>query len=175
MESASTSETSVNFYKTTQLNTSEESHLHTRCRDNLKSHQLERNKCVEIISLCSLPSRYSAQRAVSRSNHIQSKLTVPAAGSNSGLLSGNVKPTGYSIRHLVSYLILWLTECLNSYMCIVLILINTQIKRHKNKPLCVSKGWMAGIRIPTGMFFSPQLYANQFRGPTAFCLTVTGG
>jgi hypothetical protein len=38
MEAASTSETSVNFYQTTQRNNPEDSHLHTRRRENLKSH-----------------------------------------------------------------------------------------------------------------------------------------
>jgi hypothetical protein len=38
MEAVSTSETSVNFYQSTRRNNSEVSHLHTRCRENLKSH-----------------------------------------------------------------------------------------------------------------------------------------
>jgi hypothetical protein len=38
MEAASTSETSVNFYQATQHNNPEDSHLHTYCRENLKSH-----------------------------------------------------------------------------------------------------------------------------------------
>jgi hypothetical protein len=38
MEKASTSETSVNFYQTTLCNIPEDSHLHTRRRENLKSH-----------------------------------------------------------------------------------------------------------------------------------------
>jgi hypothetical protein len=38
MEAASTSETSVNFYQTTWRNNSEDSHLHTRHCENLKSH-----------------------------------------------------------------------------------------------------------------------------------------
>jgi hypothetical protein len=38
MEAASTSETSVNFYQTTLRNSPEDSHLHTRSRENLKSH-----------------------------------------------------------------------------------------------------------------------------------------
>jgi hypothetical protein len=37
MEAASTSETSTNFYQTTRRNNSEDSHLHTRRRENLKS------------------------------------------------------------------------------------------------------------------------------------------
>jgi hypothetical protein len=39
MESSSTSETSVNFYQTTRRDNPEDSHLHTRRRENLKSHQ----------------------------------------------------------------------------------------------------------------------------------------
>jgi hypothetical protein len=38
MEAASTSETSVNFYETTRCNNSEDSHLHIRRHENLKSH-----------------------------------------------------------------------------------------------------------------------------------------
>jgi hypothetical protein len=38
METASTSETSINFYQTTRRNNREDSHLHTRRRENIKSH-----------------------------------------------------------------------------------------------------------------------------------------
>jgi hypothetical protein len=38
MEVADTSETSVNFYRTTRRDNPEDSHLHTRRRENLKSH-----------------------------------------------------------------------------------------------------------------------------------------
>jgi hypothetical protein len=38
MEAASISEMSVNFYQTTRRNNQEDSHLHTRRRENLKSH-----------------------------------------------------------------------------------------------------------------------------------------
>jgi hypothetical protein len=38
MMEASTSETSVNFYQTTRRNISEVRHLHTRRRENPKSH-----------------------------------------------------------------------------------------------------------------------------------------
>jgi hypothetical protein len=37
MEAASTSEASVNFYQTTRRNNREDSHLHTRRREYLKS------------------------------------------------------------------------------------------------------------------------------------------
>jgi hypothetical protein len=37
---ASTSETSVNFYQTTRRNNPEYSHLHSRRRENLRSHQI---------------------------------------------------------------------------------------------------------------------------------------
>jgi hypothetical protein len=37
-EAASTSETSAHFYQTTRRNNPEDSHLHTRLRENLKSH-----------------------------------------------------------------------------------------------------------------------------------------
>jgi hypothetical protein len=39
MEAARTSETSISFYHTTRLNISVDSHLHTRRRENVKSHQ----------------------------------------------------------------------------------------------------------------------------------------
>jgi hypothetical protein len=38
VEAASISETSVNFYQTTRRNNPEDSHRHTRRRENLKSH-----------------------------------------------------------------------------------------------------------------------------------------
>jgi hypothetical protein len=39
MEAASTSETSANFYQTARHNNPEDSHFHTRRRENLKSHK----------------------------------------------------------------------------------------------------------------------------------------
>jgi hypothetical protein len=38
MEAASTSEMSVNFYQTTRRNNPEDSHLHARRRESLRSH-----------------------------------------------------------------------------------------------------------------------------------------
>jgi hypothetical protein len=38
MEAASTSETSLNYYQTTLRNNPEDSHIHTRRRENPKSH-----------------------------------------------------------------------------------------------------------------------------------------
>jgi hypothetical protein len=40
VEAASTSETLVNFYQTTRRNNPEDSHVHTRRRENLKSHEI---------------------------------------------------------------------------------------------------------------------------------------
>jgi hypothetical protein len=40
MKAASISETSVNFHQTTRCNNPEDSHLHTRRRENLKYHSL---------------------------------------------------------------------------------------------------------------------------------------
>jgi hypothetical protein len=40
MEAASPSETSVNVYQTKRRNSPEDSHLHTRRRENLKSHKV---------------------------------------------------------------------------------------------------------------------------------------
>jgi hypothetical protein len=39
MEAASTSETLVNLYQTTRCNNPEDSHLYTRRRENMKSHE----------------------------------------------------------------------------------------------------------------------------------------
>jgi hypothetical protein len=39
MEAESTSETSINFYETTRRKFQEDNHLHTRSRENLKSHR----------------------------------------------------------------------------------------------------------------------------------------
>jgi hypothetical protein len=39
IQAASTSETSVNFYQITLHNNPEDSHLHTRRNENLKSHK----------------------------------------------------------------------------------------------------------------------------------------
>jgi hypothetical protein len=39
MEAVSIFKTSVNFYRTARRNIPEDSRLHTRCRENLKSHQ----------------------------------------------------------------------------------------------------------------------------------------
>jgi hypothetical protein len=41
IEAVSTSEMSVNFYRTTQHNNPEDSHLHTHCHENLKSKRVE--------------------------------------------------------------------------------------------------------------------------------------
>jgi hypothetical protein len=41
MEATITSETSVNFYQTTLRKNPEDSHLHTRRRENLKSHKIK--------------------------------------------------------------------------------------------------------------------------------------
>jgi hypothetical protein len=42
IEAVSTSETSVRFYQTTRRNTPEDGHLHTRSRENLKSHLVKK-------------------------------------------------------------------------------------------------------------------------------------
>jgi hypothetical protein len=51
MEAASTSETLVNFYKTTRLCNPEDSHLHTRLRENLKSHDNEPSGTMKLEKL----------------------------------------------------------------------------------------------------------------------------
>jgi hypothetical protein len=43
MEAASTSETSVNFYQTTRSKNPEDSHIHTRRSENLKSQEMKRH------------------------------------------------------------------------------------------------------------------------------------
>jgi hypothetical protein len=45
MEAASISETSVVFYQTTRRKNPEDSHLHTRRRENLKSHYTKIHLC----------------------------------------------------------------------------------------------------------------------------------
>jgi hypothetical protein len=42
MEEARTSETMVNFFQTTRHNNPEDSHLHARRRENLKSHSTKK-------------------------------------------------------------------------------------------------------------------------------------
>jgi hypothetical protein len=42
MEALSFSETSVNIYQTTRCNYPEDNHIHTRRRENLKSHRDDR-------------------------------------------------------------------------------------------------------------------------------------
>jgi hypothetical protein len=44
MEATKTSETSVNFYKTTLPNNPEDSHHHTHRRENLKSNLFQLNR-----------------------------------------------------------------------------------------------------------------------------------
>jgi hypothetical protein len=51
MEAASISETLENFYQTTRRNSPEDSHLHTRYCENLKSH-LEINRLILWLSRC---------------------------------------------------------------------------------------------------------------------------
>jgi hypothetical protein len=59
LEAASTSETSVNFYQTTRRNNPKDSHLHTHCRENLKSHKItEHGKASYYISKRQQPELY---------------------------------------------------------------------------------------------------------------------
>jgi hypothetical protein len=44
MVAESTSETSVSFYQTVRRNNPEDSHLHTRRRENLKSHKIMKGR-----------------------------------------------------------------------------------------------------------------------------------
>jgi hypothetical protein len=44
MEAVSTSETSVKLYQTTRRNIPEDSHLHTRCLESLKSHHVAQRR-----------------------------------------------------------------------------------------------------------------------------------
>jgi hypothetical protein len=57
MEAASTSETLENFYQTTRSNNPEDSHLHTRRRENLKFHiiytQYKESFCLPTASVAS--------------------------------------------------------------------------------------------------------------------------
>jgi hypothetical protein len=83
IEAASTSETSVNLYQTTRRYNPEDSHLHTRRRENLKSYQfisqiialqykqLLRHKCME----CSI-------RMISRRTEMQEEHLLVAGVEN---------------------------------------------------------------------------------------------
>jgi hypothetical protein len=57
MEAAGTSETPVNFYQTTRRNNSEDSHLQTRRRENLKSHDIH-TSCLRTV--------YQLQRSLTK-------------------------------------------------------------------------------------------------------------
>jgi hypothetical protein len=50
MEAANTSAMSVNFYQTTWRNNPEDSHLHIRRRENMKSHLLQDLFLYQLIS-----------------------------------------------------------------------------------------------------------------------------
>jgi hypothetical protein len=52
MEAASTSETSVNSYQTTRRNIPDDSHLHTRRRENLKLTNLKQVSLPMFLNLC---------------------------------------------------------------------------------------------------------------------------
>jgi hypothetical protein len=52
MEAVSTSETSANFYEITWRNIPEDSHLHTRRRENLKSSHLDFTILIILGNLC---------------------------------------------------------------------------------------------------------------------------
>jgi hypothetical protein len=55
METANTSETSVNFYQTTRRNIPEDIHLRTRCRENLKfCLTLQLLQALQIVPLVAL-------------------------------------------------------------------------------------------------------------------------
>jgi hypothetical protein len=62
MEVARTSESSVNFYQTTRRNNPEDSHLHTRRRENLKSHIIISN--FKAWANWSVPRQLSSQLAM---------------------------------------------------------------------------------------------------------------
>jgi nucleoside diphosphate kinase len=51
MEAVRTSETSVNFYQTTRCNNAEDSHLHTRRRENLKSHMVDFVTMITLVTM----------------------------------------------------------------------------------------------------------------------------
>jgi hypothetical protein len=48
IEGAITSDTSVNFYQTTRRNNPEDSHFHTRRRENLKSQEAENTSTSQL-------------------------------------------------------------------------------------------------------------------------------
>jgi hypothetical protein len=79
MEATSTSETSVNFYQTIRRNIPEDSHLHTRRRENLKSHlfsfqsQWPRSRWY-VPSIIALKQRWTEPR--SRSTAIRLNIVI---------------------------------------------------------------------------------------------------
>jgi hypothetical protein len=92
MEVASISETPINFYQTARCNIPEDSHPHTRLRENLKSHQFY--VCFQNIVLPKLPvpnleqtlERYLAtiKPIVSDSQYERMKVMVKGFGSSTG-------------------------------------------------------------------------------------------
>jgi hypothetical protein len=65
IETVSTSETSINFYETTQRNIREGCHLHTRLRENLKSHHMIRRHITYAVEETYLnKSRYTRMLAI---------------------------------------------------------------------------------------------------------------
>jgi len=56
MEATRTSETLVNFHQTTRRNLLHDSHLHTRCRENLTSHLIS-SRFLWIVTLRGLVGR----------------------------------------------------------------------------------------------------------------------
>jgi hypothetical protein len=72
MEAVGTSKTSVNFYKTTRCNIPEDSHLHTRRHENLKSNQFYIIlPCTSKYPKQNLPLLFSRQNTACKNREIE--------------------------------------------------------------------------------------------------------
>jgi hypothetical protein len=84
LETASSSETSVNFYQITRRNIPEDSHLHPRCRENLKSQQhMNWANNNNNNNDCSTASNYATLKQPTFSWKLERQLTFPNLSHNS--------------------------------------------------------------------------------------------
>jgi hypothetical protein len=79
MQAASTSETLVNFYQTTRRNNPEDCHLHTRRRENLKSHKLHDHRSILRCSISIAEFMDFVYRRVFQTNRTFPKLDLFAS------------------------------------------------------------------------------------------------
>jgi hypothetical protein len=92
MEAVSTSETSVNFYQTARRNIPEDSHLHTRRRENLKSHQLRRYQTMLICQSALTRDRTRSVGFVARLVACWAIISLPFVSSCTGHVYASHEP-----------------------------------------------------------------------------------